>query len=92
MDIENILVNGVSLSFVIMGLVELVKQLGVSGKWLTFASFAIGLVLGILYQLTLGIPTDFAGWFGAVAFGLAAGLVACKVYDAIRNAANPAKS
>lgn len=89
MDLENIFVNGVSLSVLIIGLVELVKQFGVSGKWLTISSFAIGLVLGVLYQISLGVPADFGGWFGAIAFGLAAGLVACKVYDAVRNAANP---
>lgn len=83
------IVNGIPLMFVVMGLVEFVKAFGVSGKWLTVSSFAIGLVLGLLYQLSIGIPVGFAGWFGAGIFGLALGLVACKVYDAVRNASNP---
>jgi len=32
------------------------------------------------------MPANFAEWFGAVIFGLALGLVASKVYDAIKSA------
>ena len=81
------LVNGIPLALVVMGLVEWIKALGVSGRLLTILSLAIGLVLGIAYQLSIEMPVDFAGWFGAVVFGLALGLTASKVYDAIRSAA-----
>ena len=80
------IVNGAPLIFVVMGLVELVKAFGVQGKALTAVSFGIGLALGLLYQVSLGVPADYSGWFGAVIFGLALGLVASKVYDAIGNA------
>ena len=80
------IVNGVPLIFVVMGLVELVKAFGVQGKALTAASFLIGLGLGVLYQVSIAVPDGFAGWFGAVIFGLALGLVACKVYDAMKSA------
>ena len=79
-------VNGVPLIFVVMGLVELVKAFGAQGKVLTAASFLIGLGLGVLYQVSIAVPEGFAGWFGAVIFGLALGLVACKVYDAMKSA------
>ena len=79
-------VNGIPLVLVVLGLVELSKALGAEGKPLTIISFAIGLVLGILYQLSIAPPAGFRGWFAAVVFGLALGLVACKVYDAIRSA------
>lgn len=79
-------VNGIPLVLVVLGLVELTKALGVVGKLLTIISFVIGLVLGILYQLSIAPPMGFGGWFAAVVFGLALGLVACKVYDAIRSA------
>lgn len=79
-------VNGVPLIFVVMGLVELIKAFGVQGKALIASSFGIGLVVGLLYQLSLGTPADYAGWFGAAVFGLALGLVASKVYDAIKSA------
>jgi hypothetical protein len=85
----NEIVNGVPLIFVVMGLVELTKAFGASGKLLTGLSMAIGLILGVLYQISLGIPVDFAGWFGAVLYGLALGITASGVYNAIRNAANP---
>lgn len=81
------IINGIPLVFVVMGLVELVKAFGLQGRALTAASFAIGLLLGIAYQVSLGLPADYAGWFGAVVFGLALGLAASKVYDAIRSAA-----
>ncbi len=82
------IVNGIPLIFVVMGLVELVKSFGLQGSALTVSSFAIGLVLGILYQMSIAIPVGFAAWFGAVVFGLALGLVASKVYDAVRSAAS----
>jgi len=85
MDFDQI-VNGIPLIFVVMGLVELAKAFGAQGKLLTGLSFAIGLVVGVLYQLSLFMPANFAEWFGAVIFGLALGLVASKVYDAFKSA------
>ena len=79
-------INGVPLIFVVMGLVELVKVFGIQGKALTAVSFGIGLVIGLLYQISLGMPANYTGWFGAALFGLALGLVASKVYDAIGSA------
>lgn len=79
-------INGVPLIFVVMGLVELIKVFGIQGKALTAVSFGIGLVIGLLYQISLGMPTDYTAWFGAALFGLALGLVASKVYDAIGSA------
>lgn len=79
-------INGVPLIFVVMGLVELIKVFGIQGKALTATSFGIGLVIGLLYQISLGMPANYAGWFGAALFGLALGLVASKVYDAIGSA------
>lgn len=85
MNFEQV-INGVPLIFVVMGLVELIKVFGVQGKALTASSFGIGLILGLLYQISLGMPANYTGWFGAALFGLALGLVASKVYDAIGSA------
>jgi hypothetical protein len=90
MDFDQI-VNGIPLIFVVMGLVELAKAFGAQGKLLTGLSFAIGLAIGVLYQLSLFMPANFAEWFGAVIFGLALGLVASKVYDAIKSASASVK-
>lgn len=76
------IVAGLPLVLVVIGLVEWFKQLGVQGNVLRYVSMAIGLVFGIGYQVSLGMPTDYAGWFGAAVYGLALGLVASGIYDA----------
>lgn len=86
MDFSNALVAGIPLVLVVIGLVEWFKKMGLAGVWLNVASLAIGLVAGISYQVSLAVPVDFAGWFGAVVYGLGLGLVASGLYDAVRNA------
>lgn len=86
MDFSDYLINGVPLIFVVMGLVEFSKTLGASGKQLTLISMAIGCVLGVLYQVSVAMPVGFAGWFGASVYGLALGIVASGVYDAMKSA------
>ena len=81
------LVNGIPLILVVIGLVEFCKQLGAQGWLLTILSMAIGLVLGVLYQLSIAMPATFGGWFGSVFYGIALGLAACKLYDAGKSAA-----
>ena len=76
------IVAGLPLVLVVIGLVEWFKQLGVQGNVLRYVGMAIGLVFGIGYQVSLGMPTDYAGWFGAAVYGLALGLVASGIYDA----------
>lgn len=87
MDFSEALMGGVPLMFVVLGLVEWSKRLGVSGKWLLVLSMLIGLVIGVLYQVSLGMPVGFSGWFVAIVFGLGVGVVASGVYDAVRSAA-----
>jgi hypothetical protein len=76
------IVAGLPLVLVVIGLVEWFKQLGVQGNTLRYVSMAIGLVIGIAYQISLGLPADFAGWFAACIYGLGLGLVASGIYDA----------
>ncbi len=82
-------VQGIPLLLVVLGLVEFVKQLGVSGKWLLGSSMAIGAVLGVGYQVSVAtaMPVNFGGWFAVLLYGLGLGLFASKVYDAIQSAA-----
>lgn len=87
MDFSEMLVGGVPLMFIVLGLVEWSKRLGVNGKWLLVLSMLIGLVIGVLYQVSLGMPVGFSGWFVAIVFGLGVGVVASGVYDAVRSAA-----
>jgi len=86
MDFGEYIVNGIPLTIVVLVLVELFKGLGLSGKSLTVTSFSIGLVLGIAYQLSIELPVNFAGWFGAIVFGLALGGLASGSYDAVKSA------
>lgn len=79
---ENITVAGVPLLLVTLGLVQYIKGFGLSGNSVRGLSAAVGLVLGIGYQLSVSMPADFGGWFAVVVFGLGLGLVASGVYDA----------
>ena len=86
MNVADYVVNGVPLVMVILGLVELAKGFGFTGKVLTGISFGIGAILGVFYQFSIAVPATAADWFGAVVFGLSLGLTACKLYDAVRSA------
>ena len=86
MDFSSYVVAGVPLVLVVLGLVEWVKSLGLQGVAVKFVSMAIGLVLGIGYQLSIAVPVGFSGWFGASVFGFALGLLASGIYDAVKNA------
>jgi hypothetical protein len=86
MDFSSYVVAGVPLVFVVLGLVEFVKRLGLEGNWLIVVSVLIGVGLGIGYQCSIAVPVGFSGWFGVVIFGVALGLVASGIYDAVKNA------
>lgn len=82
MDLDLIIVNSIPLVAVIFGLVEFIKSFGVAGKALTAVSMLLGILFGLAYSFyTAGLPVGFAGWFSAVIFGLALGLVASGFYD-----------
>lgn len=81
-DISSLLVASIPLLAVIFGLVEFSKSLGLSGKALTVFSLILGLLFGLAFRIAmLGLPVAFSGWFEAVVFGLAIGLVASGFYD-----------
>lgn len=84
--ISESMVNGIPLVLVVLGLVEWSKRLGVEGKQLQILSMLIGVVLGVLYQFSQQPLEGFSDWFGAIIYGLALGLVASGIYDAVRSA------
>jgi len=84
MDFSDAIVNGIPLVFVIAGLVEFAKKFNLKGVACTALSMGLGVVFGIAFQLQAGPPTDFAGWFGAVLYGLALGIVTSGLYDFTR--------
>lgn len=85
-ELSNAYVNGIPLVLVVIGLVTLIGKLGVTGKAQLATSLVVGMLLGIAYQISLAMPQDFAGWFGAAIYGLALGLVASGIYEAGKSA------
>lgn len=79
-------VNGIPLVVVVVALVEWVKRFGVEGRALNAISMGIGVLVGIGYWYSQAPLSSFTGWFGAVIYGVALGLVASGVYDAARSA------
>jgi len=80
---DNIIVAGIPLLLVVLGLVQFIKGFGLTGNAVKLLSLAVGLLLGIGYQMSLVIPLDFAGWYPVAIFGLGLGLVASGVYDVV---------
>ncbi len=79
---EQLLSNGINFLIIVFGLVEFVKKFGLEGKVLTALSMAIGVVMGVLYQLAQRNQL-VAEWFEILVFGLAVGLAASGIYDFI---------
>lgn len=77
---EEYIVGGISIMAVIMGLVQLVKKLGVSGNILILVSVLIGFVIGAVYKLT-GMYPQIAPWLELVIFALYMGLGATGLYS-----------
>lgn len=90
MDLNNFLVNPLTLILIILGVVEMVKKLGVSGNKLMFISMAVGFGLAMLYKLReLYEPSSV--YVEVIFFGIAAGLGASGIYSFI-NARFPAQT
>lgn len=81
-------VAGIPLILVVMGLVTFYGMVGAVGKVQLILSLVTGIVLGFCYMLSnVGVPTTFEGWFAAIIYGLALGLLASGVYETILKAA-----
>ncbi len=75
-------VLGLPLTGVIIALVTWISQtFNLVGRQSLIASMVTGLVLGVGYQVSQAMPADFAGWFAALVYGLALGLLASGIYD-----------
>lgn len=68
------------LLLVILGLVEFTKKMGLSGKWLTVASLVIGIVGGVVWQLSILFPV-ITPWVGVLIGGLMMGAAAAGLFD-----------
>ena len=78
----DIVVNGVSLMFIVLGLVQFIKEaLKLKGAQVKVVSMLVGTVFGVAYQASVSPIVGFASWFGVVVFSVAMGLAASGVYD-----------
>lgn len=84
MSFMDAVVAGIPLILVILALVSFAKSMGLAGKGLTVLSLSLGLVFGVLYQLSVKVPIDFAGWFAVFIYGLTLGLVTSGFYDQVK--------
>ena len=89
MDLNEFIINPITLMALVFGLVELVKKLGLSGNKLILVSMAMGIAFGVIYQLRTAIPVS-APYIDIGFFGIAVGLAASGFYNFL-NARFPAK-
>ena len=68
---------------IVIALGTAIGKLGADGKLQFGLTAGCGLVLGLLGMIAqLGVPTNFAYWFGDIVVGLMTGLSAVGVYEA----------
>jgi hypothetical protein len=87
MDFSDAMIAGIPLALLVLGAVEFVKAMGLKGRVLLIASLVIGTVFGVLYRMSIAMPVTFVDWLGAAVYGVALGLTATGVYEAMRSAA-----
>ncbi|MEM4406541.1 MAG: hypothetical protein QXS68_05795 [Candidatus Methanomethylicaceae archaeon] len=80
------IINGIPLTVLVISLVEWVKRFNVTGKALNAVSMILGVVIGLAYWYSQKPFESFADWLSAIIYGLALGLVASGVYDAVKSA------
>lgn len=86
MGIENLAIGGISLVFLIVGIVETAKRWGVTGKGSEVLAFAVAFVLvGLAFAIQQGmIPEVALPWIILVVTALAGGLTATGYYDLLK--------
>jgi hypothetical protein len=76
-------VAGIPLLFLVVALVEMIKDLPwnpLATRWL---SVLVGVLLGFGFWLSSNpFPSTFASWFTVIIFGIALGVLASRIYDA----------
>ncbi len=77
---QNLTVNGISFMLLVVGLVQAVKKLGVSGPVLALIAMILGAALAIGSKVAAFDP-QFKIWFEIITYGLGGGLAATGYYD-----------
>lgn len=81
---------GVAVVPLIVGLVEVVKGVGLSSRWAPAVAVGLGLGLSLGYRMLLGLPAG-AEWAQAALGGLALGLAATGLYSGTRAVAHASR-
>ena len=74
--------NGLPLVAFVIGIVEWLKKLGVSGIWVNVSSMLVGVALSIGVAFASKPPVIFGDWFLSILYGIGFGLVASGIWDA----------
>lgn len=82
-SVVSLAIGGSPISFVVIGLVEYAKRLGITGRTLLIISMALGCVIGGAYLYSTARPTDLFGFLVCGIYGLLLGLVASGIYDGL---------
>jgi len=81
MDVGAVAIGGVSLVFLVPGLVEFAKKLGVRGKWCVVLAFCLAALFGGTWAaIDAGLmPVGAAPWVRVAVIGLGCGVVGLAV-------------
>jgi hypothetical protein len=84
MDLSVFTLNPVTLAILILGVVEFIKRLGLTGNKLMLVSMAVGIMFATVYKVhDLYPPAE--PYLEVFFFGIAAGLCASGIYSFITN-------
>ncbi len=90
MDLENFIVNPVTLALIVLGVVEFIKNFGVTGNKLLLVAMGVGIAFGLVYKFQALYPPA-QPYIDVAFFGIAVGLGASGIYSFV-NARFPAKT
>ena len=84
MDLENFIVNPVTLALIVLGVVEFIKKFGVTGNKLMLIAMCVGIFFGLTYKVReLYLPAQ--PYIDVVFFGIAVGLGASGIYTFVND-------
>jgi len=74
----DLFVSGISVVGIIIGLIQVAKKMGLPNKFAPMLSISLGVIFGGIVAMLESDP-------GNVFVGLACGLMACGLYDQVKN-------
>ncbi len=79
---QDIVVNGISMMFLVLGVVQFIKDnSGIKGTTVKAVSMLTGVFFGILFGMMQAVPSTPSEWATLVLYGITVGLSASGIYD-----------